>query len=219
MQYASVLLLLAAALAPSQTIAVVDRAQLERDEKLLSYTVTEHYILKNLRFGTEARMIAKVTYTKDAGKTYDITERTGNAMLQSKVLDRVIAEEKEMSHGDTRKGVLITSANYEMREVGPAVMNGRDCIQLDITPRVRSSHLLKGKLWVDAASHNIVRIEGTPPISPSFFAGSPVLYRDYTDIGPFAYALKSVALSGSMLLGKSEMTIEYTGYQINVDNR
>src|SRR5476649_2061418 len=117
MQYASVLLLMAATLAPSQTIAVVDRAQLERDEKLLSYTVTEHYTLKNLRFGTEARMIAKVTYTKDAGKTYDITELTGNAMLQSKVLDRVIAEEKEMSHGDTRNAALITSANYVMREV------------------------------------------------------------------------------------------------------
>jgi hypothetical protein len=204
---------------PGDIIPLIDRAQLARDEQLLSYTVTEHYTLKNARFGTSADMVANVTYTKGAGKVYEVVSRSGSAMMQSKVFDRVLAEEAEMSHGATRRAALITSANYLMKPRGEQEWNGRRALLLDITPRRKDRNLLRGRLWVDAVNYNVIRIEGTLVVSPSFFVGSTTLYREYADIGNFAFAQNSVATSGSLLLGKTEMTIEYTGYQIHAENQ
>jgi hypothetical protein len=203
----------------SDIIAAIDRAQLARDEQLLSYTVTEHYALKNARFGTAADLVANVTYTKGAGKVYKVVSRSGSPMMQSKVFDRVLAEEADMSRGEKRGAVLITSANYLMTLRGEHEWHGRRALLLDITPRRKSPDLLKGKLWVDAVNYNVIRIEGTPVVSPSFFAGSTSLFREYADIGDFAFAQRSVATSGSFLLGKTEVEIEYTGYQIQVESR
>jgi hypothetical protein len=200
-------------------ISLIDRAQLARDELLLSYTVTEHYTLKNSRYGTAADLVARVTYTKGAGKVYEVVSRSGSAMIQSKVFDRVLAEETQMSRGDKRRAALITSANYVMKPRGEQEWKGRRALLFDIAPRHKGPNLLKGKLFVDAVSYNIIRIEGTPVVSPSFFAGSTTIFREYADIGDFAFAQTSVATSGSFLLGKTEMDIEYTGYQIHVETR
>jgi hypothetical protein len=224
MRYASavaVCFLVLPGIAASQTPELnlreaIDRAQMAREERLLSYTVTEHYTLKNMRFGTSAELVANVTYSKESGKVYTVVSRTGSPFLQSKVLDRVLAEETAMSHGDARKTALVTSANYAMQPEGEEVLQGRRCVRVALTPRVKSTHLLKGKLWVDAETHNIVRIEGTPLQSPSFWAGASKIYRDYADIGEFAYAQRTVAVSGSMMTGKTEMRIEYNDYKIHV---
>lgn len=220
MDHISVLLVLAGlANAPVDVVEAIDRSQLTRDDHLISYSVTEHYSLKNTRFGTAAELVAQATYSRGTGKVYEVISRTGSAMMQSKVLDRLLAEEAEMSKGQTRKNALVTSANYVMKTQGEHVINGRRCILLDLTPRMKSTHLLKGKLWVDAETYNIVRIEGVPAKSPSFWAGSPMISREYADIGEFAYAQKSIAVSGSLLLGKTEMIIEYSNYKIHVEDQ
>jgi hypothetical protein len=80
---------------------------------------------------------------------------------------------------------------------------------------VKSSHLLKGRSWVDTESHGLVRIEGKPAASPAFMAGRPEIVRDYAQIEGFSLATKSRAVSDSFLLGKTELTIEYSDYRIN----
>jgi hypothetical protein len=203
----------------SDIIAAIDRAQLARDEYLLSYTVTEHYTLRNARFGTAAELVANVTYTKGAGKVYQVVSRSGSAMVQSRVFDRVLAEEEQMSRGEKRRAALITSNNYLMKLAGEQQWSGRRALLLDITPRRKGPTLLKGKLWVDAVNYNIIRIAGTLVVSPSFFVGSTSLSREYAEIGDFAFAQASAATSGSLLLGKTEIDIAYTGYQVQVENR
>ncbi len=124
-----------------------------------------------------------------------------------------------MSRGDKRRAALIISSNYVMKLSGEQEWNSRRALLLDITPRRKGPNLLKGRLWVDAVNYNVIRIEGTPVVSPSFFTGSTTLFREYADIGDFAFAQTSVATSGSLLLGKTEMNIEYTGYQIQLEKR
>lgn len=213
---------LMAAAADPRTVAVsaaIDRTQITRESRLGSYSVTEHYTIRNLRFGTAAELVANVTYTREAGKIYSVVSRSGSGMLQTRVLDRLLSEEAAMSHGDTRKKALVTTANYAMRSAGEEVIEGRHCDVVELTPRVKSTHLVKGWLWVEAETHNIVRIEGTPSESPSFFAGAPKITREYADIEGLAFAQHSVAISGSLLAGKTELTIEYSDYKVHVDGQ
>ena len=199
----------------ADVIRGIEHAQLAREERMTGYSVTEKYVVKNSRFGEAAEMTVEVTYAKGAGKVYRVISRRGPSFLQTRLLDRVLKEETELSRGDTRKAALVTGDNYRMKWVGEELLGGRNCEVVLLEPRKKSPHLLRGKAWVDAVTRNMVRIEGRPAASLSFWANSPLVTRDYFDIGDFSFARKSLAVSQSFLLGRTELTVEYTDYQIN----
>jgi hypothetical protein len=207
--------LLAVAFNSPDLIRDIDRAQNSREEKLTAYSVTEIYKLHNARFTESAEMVVNVAYKKGSGKTYQVVSRSGPSFLQTGVLDKMLKEEGELSRGQTRESAMVTSANYKMKPLGQQVLEGRTCEMLELTPRKKSSHLLQGKAWVDARTHNLIRIEGKPTASPSFWAGSPQVTRDYVEIEGFSFATRTRATSQSFLLGKSELVIEYSNYHVN----
>jgi hypothetical protein len=206
--------LLAVATATIPVDVAVDRAQFAREENVTQYTVTETYKLRNSRFSDPAGMIVNVRYQKGLGKTYKVLTRTGPSFLQSAVLDRMLKEEEQMSRGDERKNALITSANYQMKLAGEKMLDGRLCDALELTPRRKSPHLLRGKAWVDASTHNLIRIEGKPAASLSFWAGTPNVVREYMEIGGFSFARRSLAVTEGFLLGRSELRVDYTDYHV-----
>jgi hypothetical protein len=173
----------------AEVIGAIDRSQDAREEKLNGYSVTETYSIKNSRFAA--------------------------ALLQSSVMDRILKEETAMSRGEERKKALITSDNYTMRLADQETLNGRLCDVVELSPRSRDAHLIRGRAFVDTVTHNMVRIEGKPAASPSFWAGKPEITRDYSDIGAFAFAQRSLAVTSTFLLGRTEVIIEYTGYRID----
>jgi hypothetical protein len=193
----------------------IDKAQEDREARLTGYTVTEHYTIRNSRFDTPAETMVATTYVRGAGKTYRVISRTGPSFLQTHVLDRILKAEEDMSRGEQRKSALVTSANYRIKLVGPEGVEGRACDLVEITPRAKSAHLLKGKAWLDSGSHMLVRIQGKPTASPAFLAGIPEVVRDYVEVDGFSLARKSHAISQTFLLGKTDLTIEYTDYRVN----
>src|SRR5437667_11050249 len=78
-------------------IRAIDAAELRRETRLRGYTVTEHYTIKSSRFNHSAEMTVAVVYRRDQGKSYKILSRSGSAMLQSRVFDRLLHEEEAMS--------------------------------------------------------------------------------------------------------------------------
>src|SRR5712671_2910782 len=90
---------------PSEEVAIraIDAAELRRETRLRGYTVTEHYSIKSSRFHSAADMTVATTYARDQGKSYKIVSRSGSSMLQTRVFDRLLREEGEMSRGEARK--------------------------------------------------------------------------------------------------------------------
>ena len=110
------------------------------------------------------------------------------------------------------------SANYEMKEKpgGMQRLNGRDCYVLAITPREKASNLVVGTLWADAKDGSLVQIEGVSSKSPSTFAGTTRVMRQYTNISGFAMAMHARAESTSMLFGQTVIMIDYSNYQLQL---
>jgi negative regulator of sigma E activity len=198
-----------------QIIRAIDKAQQDRDVRLAGYSVSEQYTIRNSRLKTPAETTVATTFTKGDGKVYGVIARSGPPVLQTRVLDRLLNEEAEMSRGEQHKNAVLTSSNYHMRLIGQESVNGRECYVVELTPRRKSTHLLKGRAWVDAENHSLVRIEGKPTASVSFLVGRPEIVRDYAQIDGFALAQRSRATSESFLLGRTELIIEYTGYRIS----
>ncbi|MDP8981738.1 MAG: hypothetical protein M3O35_14245 [Acidobacteriota bacterium] len=206
---------LAAQSTPEQTaIHALEQAEARRESRLAGYTVTEHYKVVSARFGQSAEMVVETVFRKDQGKTYKVLSRTGSSTLQSRVFDRLLKEEGEMSRGEARRLLLVNVANYAMKYTGEEVRAGRKCYILELTPRVKSPHLLKGRAWIDQEDGYLVKIEGKPTASSSFLSGRPMITREYTKVGEFWLAQTSHAVTDTFFLGKSELTIDYSNYKI-----
>jgi hypothetical protein len=195
-------------------IRALDQAEARRGSGLAGYSVTEHYILRGNRFVTSAEMTVQTLYQRGQGKSFHVVSRSGSPMLQSRVFDRLLREESEMSRGEPRRRALVNSENYAMRLTAEETLAGRLCYVLEVTPRRKSAHLVHGRAWIDKEDGSLIRIEGIPTANPSFLTGRPSITRDYEKVGEFWLAQSSHALSDNFFSGKSELSIEYRDYHL-----
>ncbi len=203
----------------SQTVLrALDQAEARRESLLPGYSVTEHYTLAVSRFSLFAEMTVETVYRREQGKSFHVISRSGSPMLQSRVFDRLLTEEAEMSRGETRRSLLVNSANYALRLTGEEVLAGTACYVLELTPRTKSTHLLQGRAWIDKEAGSLIRIEGVPGASPSFLSGRPTITREYEKFGEFWLARRSHSLTDTLLSGKTELVIDYRDYRILSDS-
>lgn len=201
----------------SEVVAAVDRAEEDRETKLLGYSVQESYALfRRADADPSAVMDVATTYAKNKGKAYSIVSESGSRTARF-VLRKILQNEEQLSRGQNRNDLLITSRNYEMSLSDPAVhqLDKRDCLVLQIKPRKQSPYLLDGKIWVDATNYHIVRVEGTAAAG-SGLAGRPTIERDYTDIDGVPVAVHAKSVSSQLLLGDTVLEIRYQNYRLNV---
>ena len=206
-------------LTQEEVIRGIDAAVDHRSKNVVYYTVQEIYsIYRNGEANPSVQVTVKTVYDRSIGKDYTTVSQTGSALLRNAVIDRVLANEKEMAKASNRESVAITSANYEMTLLpGIVNRNGRPCVQVELKARRRIPYLFNGKAWFDAADFTLVHIEGTPAASPSFFAGATNGVRDYSKVDGFSMAQHAEMHSHSFLFGETLMKIDYSNYQIQTD--
>jgi len=204
-----------------EVIRRIDSAVKARIDGIASYTVQELYsIYRNGEASPSAQVTVKTVYTRGAGKEYTPISATGSSVLRSAVIDKVLANEKEMAKAANRESVAVTSANYEMQLLpGHETINGRDCIMMNLKARRKVTYLFNGKGWFDAADFTLVHLEGAPAQSVSIFAGDAAGKRDYGRINGFSMAQHAELHTHNFLLGDTLMKIDYSDYQIQLEPR
>jgi hypothetical protein len=195
-------------------ISGIDGAQEHREQQLVGYTATEHYVLRNSHFDQRAELAATVVYRKGQIKTYTILWRSGPRFLQERVIDRILKEDAALSLRDDRPHTLLNSANYAMQVQGIQSLQGMQCYIVKIHPRAHRFSLIEGTAWVDVHGFSLRRIEGKPAASPSFWTGLPTIEREYTVLNGFSFPQHSRATSKGFVAGKSELDIDYSHYVI-----
>ena len=204
---------------PDQAAVIrgIDNAVKYRIDHVAGYTVTEHYQV--FRGEDEknpvAAMTVKTTYKKDVGKNYDIQSESGSAVIRHMGLYPILDREKEINLPGNVQHAWITSANYDMAlKPGMQQIDGHDCLQVAIHPKEKAPNLIDGTVWVDAHDFTIVRLEGVASKAPSIFAGPTHMTRSYADMEGVSMATHARAESSTFLYGKTVVTIDYMGYQI-----
>jgi outer membrane lipoprotein-sorting protein len=214
-----------AAVAAQQTdsasvIALVDAAVKARVEHVDSYSVTEHYAVYRGKDETHpaAEMTVQTFYRKDSGKSYTILSESGSEFIRNHVLRTLLDNEKSINLPGIREHSWFTSSNYEMQLMpgGVQLLIGRECHALAITPRRKATNMIAGTLWVDTKDGSIVQIVGTATQSPSIFTGAAQVMRKYASVNGFAMATQARAVSDSLLLGRTTVTIDYSDYHIQL---
>ena len=210
------------ALNDDEIIRRIDAAVHTRTSSISSYSVQELYsIFRNGEATPAAQVTVKTVYTRNAGKEYTPVAQSGSALLRNIIIDKVLANEKEMARAANRESVALISANYEMHpEAGTVTFNGHTCVIVDLKARRKISYLFNGRGWFDVNDFTLVHIEGSPAASPSFFAGSTRGRREYVKIEGFSMAHHAELSSHSFLFGNTVLNIDYSNYQIQLsDNK
>jgi len=201
-------------------VRMVDAAVKARNEHVAGYTVTEHYAVYRGKDETHpaAEMTVRTEYRQETGKSYTILSESGSEFIRKHVLYTLLDNEKKINLPGTREGSWFVSANYEMRlkPGGIQRQDDRDCYVLAINPRHKATNMIEGTLWVDARDGSIVHIEGTATQSPSVLTGPAQVMRRYASVNGYGMATQARAVSDSMLLGRTVVTIDYRDYQIQL---
>ena len=189
------------------------REQAARFGRFEGYTRVQHYSVTTDRFGLRAELVAKVHRDRIKGKHYEVISRQGSPVIQSHVFDALL--EAEMAT-NPQGGELLTRENYSFSLVGQEQFAGRLCYVLETEPKRKARNLLKGRIWIDAEDFGVVHVEGRPTDSLSFWVGRPMIVQDFTKLSGFWWATRRQSYIDNVLLGKSELVIEYTNYEFEL---
>jgi hypothetical protein len=198
----------------------VDAAVEARVENVLGFTNIEHYAVYRGKDETHpvAQMTVRDTYKKGAGKTYTVLSESGSAIVMQFGLRPLLDHEEEINVPGSVKNSWFTSANYQMKlePGGLRRMDGRECYALAIRAKYKAPNRIDGTLWVDAKRGSTVRIQGTASKSPSVFAGTTHIMRQYVNIDGYPMATHARAESNSFLFGRTVVVIDYTDYHLQL---
>jgi len=231
-QQAGVLLVLATALwtgtgnAQSQqpdeaaVIRLIDAAVQRRFEHVLGFTDIEHYAVFRGKDQTHpaAEMTVKTTYKKGVGKSYEVQSQSGSEIVQKFGLRPLLDNETTVNLPGNVERSWFDSANYKMklRPGGVVQLDGRDCYLLDVTAKRKAPNMINGQLWVDANDGSIVKLNGIASKSPSPFAGTTHLMRQYMKLEGYPMGTHARAESTSWLIGHTVVVIDYGDYHLEL---
>ena len=157
----------------------MEEAQLKNRAQVRPYSVTRDYVL----YGSDpehvkGHIVAQVSFLPPNRKSYEIAASTGG--FQEKVVRRVLEHEVEVTRDP--QDTWLTSRNYKFELLGVERLNGHRCFVLKTEPQRSDKDLLKANIWVDADSYRILRIDGEPSKSPSFWVKDVHITLDFGDV-------------------------------------
>ena len=191
------------------------RRQAAQLEAIETYSRIQSYTVTSARFGAKAERVVRIQSDRTKGKTYEIISRSGSTVIQNRVIDGLLDAEIRSSLG----AELLSRANYSFRLLGQEDPGGGKCYVLETIPTHKDTRLLKGRIWLDTEDFSVIRVEGRSSESPSFWVGKPMIVRDYTRIAGYSWATRAHSHTDNLLLGKSELVIEYSDYQFEFKHR
>ncbi len=195
----------------AQVLERMEQANAQRQQRLKSWTSIRRYRTENTRLRRWAAATAEVRYTAPNTKTYAILDRAGSKLIVSRVIEPLLAAERDSARADQRAETDVSRKNYEFarfrfdRETSSYVF--------DAVPRKPGKYNFRGQVWIDAGSYGIRRIEGEPARPPSFWVKRIHFVHDYARFGEFWLPVRNHSDVQLRVFGHSALDIQYSDHQ------
>jgi negative regulator of sigma E activity len=196
-------------------VSQVNEAETRRESDIHKMVSTRRYVLSNKRWEKDAVMDVRVTYESGVGKKFEILTMDNAGGLQKRAFEKILESEVEASKKSLEmEDGAITAANYEFTPLGMETLNGKECMVLELKPKRSSKYLLNGKVWIDLKEHAIIRVEGRTARSVSFWIGKPYIAQTFRKVDDVWVSASNRSVSDVKLLGKTELSVDFTDYKI-----
>ena len=200
--------------ATPDTRDIVDRmlrAQQENKARVRPFTVKRGYLLLDKQDQQKAHVVANITVLPPDSKQYNIESSSGG--MGEKVLRDVLSKETESARDAQRKELSLQ--NYDFKLLGEEILDGQRCFLVSMNPRREEKDLLRGKLWVDAETYNIRRVEGTPAKNPSWWLHNLHILMSFAEVDgmwlrTFTHAVADVRFKGKYVMESRDLEYRFT---------
>lgn len=204
-----------APLATEQVVEKMVARNRQRTEALRSYSASRVYHLEYHGLSHKrADLVVKMAYQWPDRKEFTILSESGSKILVNRVLKRLLEAEVEAAQSENRERSAIHPDNYTFRLVAYEQTPQRDFYVLEVTPKVKTKFLFRGRIWVDAQDFAIARIEGEPAKNPSWWTKRNLIQHTYQKVGEFWLPARNETLTQVRIAGRSLLTIEYKDYEL-----
>jgi hypothetical protein len=148
-------------------------------------------------------VVADVSFLPPDRKSYEIKQTSGSGHGE-KVVTKVLQHESEMTKA--ARSIPISRDDYEFTDMGEQYLNGRRCYVLGTKAKKNSTSLVNGTVWLDADTYRILRVEGQPPKSPSWWLKSMTVAMNYGWLGGMWMQTSTVGTADVRFFGRHTLT-------------
>jgi outer membrane lipoprotein-sorting protein len=206
---------LAAPLTADQVVKKMVASNERRALALESYKATRAYHLEYHGLTDKsADLIVTVMYRRPNEERFTIVSESGSALLNKRVLERLLQAELESMREENRRRTAIRPENYGFLLVDHERTSEHDFYVLEITPRTKNEFQFRGRIWVEGTDFAVARIEGEPAKNPSWWTRRNVVRVTYEKHGDFWLPARNETTTQVRIAGRSLLTIEYRDYHI-----
>ena len=184
-----------------------------RIQELKHFTALRHYRVEYKGYSATivGRMDVEAKYDAAQGMSFRIVSQSGSKLLCDKVLKRALDSEQEASRD--RRSTELTPANYKFQMAGSETIDGRPAYILKVEPLSDGKFLYRGKIWVDAADFEVVKMEAEPARNPSFLISRAQIHYTGALAQGFWLPQKIRSETKVRIGGTAVMTIDYGNYR------
>ena len=194
-------------------LARMAQARAENQARFRPYVVTRDYKLSDTENAkTRAQVVADVSFVPPNSKIYSIQQTSGMGLGEF-IVRRMLASEAEITKDYSATD--LSADNYDFRFLREEEVDGPRCYVLELVPRRKDKHLLRGNIWVDAKTYLIRRSEGEPGKSLSWWLRDVRIALRYGDVGGMWLQTALEATASVRILGPYTMVSRDVKYQIN----
>jgi hypothetical protein len=197
---------------PSELI--VARVMQAQKTRLPVYTVLRRYVLRNRSWNQEVSMQVRMTERSGEGKRFEVLSIQGGSKPFRHALRRVIDGEAEASRPAVFEQIRLSHANYSFTLMGEETIAGERCYIIRLEPRRKNKYLVHGRIWVSTSDYGVVRMEGRPAASVSFWVGIPTITQEFRHVQGHWLADRSRWSATARIVGSTELVTECDEYQI-----
>src|SRR5580658_2935849 len=180
-----------------------------RTAALLAYTATRTYQVTDASGKVYAQEVGRMEYVAPDKKTFVVTSVQGSAIVRRLALDPLIASEVKTAVGKEHHDSAITPANYTLKLLGKEQVGPYHCYVASAVPKRLDKYLFEGKIWIDAQDYAVVRIEGHPAASLSFWITRADFVRQYQKIDGFWLSQRDETTVHVRFYGTKILTIDH----------
>jgi hypothetical protein len=137
----------------------------------------------------------------------------GDKFVKSNIITRVLQSEVDHVEKDDPSQTALTMANYKFSYKGKSDIGGQLVHVFQVKPRKKRVGLFKGRVYLEAHTGNLVRVEGTMVKSPSLFVKNIQFTQDYTTINSFTLPVHMHSEAKARIVGRTVIDVTHTNYQ------
>jgi hypothetical protein len=205
-------------LGASEVIASMMQRDAERRSASEGYSGIRTYVLENAEHGKRAEMTVRVICGRNGAKSFEVLSETGWGGARKHVFPRLLEAEATASKPGNGEDSGVNPDNYSFRMIGIERLRDRTAYAIGITPKLPKKYLVRGTIWVDTADYAVLRIEGAPAKTPSFFIRTVRFTHTYQKNGAFWLPESDVSISDVRIFGSTELTILYQDYRLGAES-